>query len=67
MEQEYVAEYTILINGATWGTKDISFYAENEEEALDKALELEKEYSSPHEELLLNYVYNENGEMIEEE
>ena len=42
MEQEYVAEYTILINGATWGTKDISFYAENEEEALDKALELEK-------------------------
>lgn len=61
---EYEAEFTILINGATWGREDKTFYADNNEEAIKIALQKEIEYSSKREELLLDYIYDENGEII---
>lgn len=65
MDKEYCATYTILINGATWGTKDITFEAEDEEEAKAKVFELEEEYSSKKEELLFDCLYDEDGNEIE--
>lgn len=61
---EYNAEYTILIDGATWGTKDISFYADDDEQAKIIALEKENEYSNQKEELLLDYIFDEDGEEV---
>lgn len=61
---EYNAEYTILIDGATWGRKDISFYADDDEQAKIIALEKENEYSNQKEELLLDYIFDEDGEEV---
>ena len=63
---DYTAQYTILIEGATWGRKDISFDADTNEEAVEIALQKEDEYSSKHEELLLDYIYDEDGNIIKE-
>ena len=62
---EYNAEYTILIDGATWGRKDISFYADDDEQAKIIALEKENEYSNQKEELLLDYIFDEDGEEVD--
>lgn len=38
----YYAEYTFLINGATWGKEERDFEAETDEEAVDIALSIER-------------------------
>ena len=63
---EYTAEYTILVQGFTWGRKEISFDAESDEEAKEIALQKEQEYSSEHEELLLDYIYDSDFNVIQE-
>ena len=65
MEDTYIAEYSVLIDGAVWGREEHSFYAENEEEARKEAHRIEEEYSSKRKELLLDYIWNNDGDMIE--
>ena len=60
----YSAEYTVLIDGATWGREDYEFYAENDNEAIILALEHEKSLKG-RKELLLDYIYDENGKEID--
>ena len=65
----YYAQYTVLINGATWGSHDYEFEADSNEEALKIALDYESKYirvcGDKTEELLLDYIYDENGEEVE--
>jgi len=61
---EYYAIYTVLIEGATWGRKEHFFEAENDEEAIQKALDYESNYCDGKAELLLDYLYDPDGEQI---
>lgn len=65
---EYYAEYTILIDDATWGREDFCFDADSEEEAKEIALEYEKTYIEVRDgrvkELLLDNIYDEEGNEI---
>lgn len=62
----YLAEYTHLVNGATWGRKDHEIEADSDDEAKTIAFEFEQNYDDGHEgsELLLGYVYDKNGKII---
>ena len=68
MVKEYNAEYTILIDGSVWGKEDYSFYAEDIAQAKAMAEEYQNEYieirNGKTKELLLDYVYDDNGEII---
>lgn len=66
----YSAEYTRLIEGATWGREDREFEAESNEEAIKIALEIESNWLQRYDngevaELLLDYIYDENGKEVE--
>lgn len=66
----YFAQYTILIDGATWGRYDyVIDDAETDEEAIQQAREFEesyvKHYGEHVEEILLDHLYNEDGEEVD--
>ena len=65
----YYAQYTVLINGATWDSHDYEFEADSNEKAVKIALDYEYKYiricGDKTEELLLDYIYDENGDEIE--
>lgn len=64
--KEYEAVYTVLIDGATWGSESHTFEAEDSEEAIKIALKYEKNYlvfkDGRTRELLLDFIYDEKGE-----
>ena len=62
---EYYAIYIILIEGATWGRKEHAFEAESDEEALELALDYESNYRDGKAELLIDYLYDPDGNEIE--
>lgn len=62
---EYCAEYTILIEGAVWGSKTYYFHADDNKEACEIALQIEEDNSSKHGELMLDFIYDENGLEVE--
>ena len=66
---EYCAEYTFLIDGATWGREEYCFEADNDEEAIQEAFNYERSYGyvkrGKTAELLLDYLYDPDGNEIE--
>jgi len=64
----YQADYTILINGATWGREELSIEVETDEEAIKIALDYEAKYIERRgddiKELLLDQITDENGNEI---
>ena len=66
---EYLATYTILVNGGTWGRDDYYFECDNDEQA--KQIALEREHYNIEirgdkvQELLLDIIEDENGNEIE--
>ena len=63
----YYAHFTLLINGATWGTHEEEFEAETIEELFEMIKEWNEENDSQKEEYLLDYVENEEGEEVNED
>lgn len=64
---EYYAEYTVLIDSATWGREDYYFEAENDKEAIEMALKHEENVEirgGRAKELLLDYIYNDEGKEL---
>jgi len=68
MDDKYIAQYTVLIDGATWGSEEIEIDADSDEEALENALEYQDNFcivrNHKREERLLDYVYDKNGKEI---
>lgn len=62
---DYVARYSVLINGGLFGVENINFEAEDDKEAVSIALQNEEDYSSKKKQLMLDYLIDENGNEIE--
>ena len=66
---EYNAQYTILIDGATWGRENYDFEADSDIEAVQEAFDYEEGYveirNGKVKELLLDYLTDENGNEID--
>ena len=66
---EYNAQYTILIDGATWGRENYDFEADSDVEAVQEAFDYEEGYveirNGKVKELLLDYLTDEDGNEID--
>ena len=62
---EYIARYSLLVNGSVYGVKDIDFEAEDNEEAIEMALQTEEDCSSKRVEFLLDCIWDEYDNEIE--
>ena len=62
----YYATFTLLINGAVWGTHEEEFETDSIEELFENVKEWEENHETDQQEYLLDFIDNENGEEVKE-